>query len=375
MTATFDVLRNDTDLNGDRITINSVTQPDNGIVSVNPDNSLTYTPNSNFTGNDSFTYEISDGNGGIDTATVNLTVVAGEDPTTIEFNPVLNLSDLNGRNGFVIKGIDERDFSGSSVSGAGDVNGDGFDDLIIGAGSAEYGDNFYGGQSYVVFGSDQGFNENLNLSELDGNNGFTINGGVRDFSGYSVSEAGDINGDGIDDLIIGAPWKNYSNYDRPASNSYVIFGSNQGFSANLNLSELDGSNGFVISVDNGGNRNFTSDFFSGSSVSKVGDLNGDGFDDLIIGAPKANYDSYPSYGAYNIGKSYVVFGSNQGFSSNLNLFELDQSNGFVLTGIDRDDFSGSSVSGVGDFNGDGFDDLIIGASDADPNDISAAGES
>jgi hypothetical protein len=63
----------------------------------------------------------------------------------------------------------------------------------------------------------------------------------------------------------------------------------------------------------------------------------------------------------------VVLGSDGGFGSSLNLSELNGSNGFVINGIDRRDRSGVSVSGVGDINGDGFDDLIIGASGANPN--------
>ncbi|MEO1145606.1 MAG: Calx-beta domain-containing protein [Cyanobacteria bacterium J06638_22] len=269
------------------------------------------------------------------------------------FGNRLNLSTLNGRNGFVINGIDEDDFSGYSVSGAGDINGDGLDDLIIGAFDAD--PNGEGsGESYVVFGSDQGFAASLNLSTLNGNNGFVINGiDEGDYSGYSVSGAGDINGDGIDDLIIGAdsasPNGDYS------GESYVVFGSDQGFGNRLNLSTLNGNNGFVI--------NGIDEYdFSGSSVSGAGDINGDGFDDLIIGAPYADPNGNLS------GESYVVFGNRQGFNASLDLADLNGRNGFVINGIDAYDFSGSWVSGAGDINGDGFDDLIIGAPYANPND-------
>ncbi|MHC5731554.1 MAG: integrin alpha, partial [Nostoc sp.] len=97
--------------------------------------------------------------------------------------------------------------------------------------------------------------------------------------------------------------------------------------------------------------------FSGSSVSSAGDINGDGFDDLIIGAESADRN-----GRYNAGQSYVVFGSNSGFGASFNLSSLNGSNGFVINGIDSGDRSGISVSSAGDINGDGFDDLIIGAS-------------
>ncbi|MCC5665152.1 integrin alpha [Nostoc sp. CHAB 5784] len=123
----------------------------------------------------------------------------------------LNLSDLNGTNGFFINGIAEGDFSGNSVSNAGDINNDGIDDLIIGAPGADPNGNSGAGQSYVVFGgTNLGSGGSLNLSDLNGTNGFIINGiAAYNYSGYSgdsVSNAGDINNDGIDDLIIGVPF-------------------------------------------------------------------------------------------------------------------------------------------------------------------------
>ncbi|MFW9259163.1 Ig-like domain-containing protein, partial [Nostoc sp. CALU 546] len=271
------------------------------------------------------------------------------------FGASLNLSDLDGSNGFVINGIDSDDFSGNSVSSAGDINGDGFDDLIIAATGASPNGQYYAGESYVVFGSGSGFGASLNLSDLDGRNGFVINGiDSYDNSGNSVSNAGDINGDGFDDLIIGVR-KGFSTLQFRSGESYVVFGSGSGFGASLNLSELNGSNGFVI---NGIDR----DDYSGFSVSSAGDINGDGFDDLIIGAPGADLN-----GQYSTGESYVVFGSSSGFGASLNLSELDGSNGFVINGIDSYDYSGFSVSSAGDINGDGFDDLIIGARSASPN--------
>ncbi|MEH2023986.1 MAG: integrin alpha, partial [Nostoc sp.] len=267
-------------------------------------------------------------------------------------NSTFNLSDLNGTNGFALNGIAAADFSGISVSSAGDINGDGIADLIIGAEGADPNGN-YSGQSYVVFGKSTGWSATLNLSDLNGANGFAINGiAAADFSGYSVSSAGDINGDGIDDLIIGA--FNASPNGDSSGKSYVVFGKSTGWSATLNLSDLNGANGFAI---NG----IAADDYSGRSVSSAGDINGDGIDDLIIGTR----DASPN-GDYSR-QTYVVFGKSTGWSATLNLSDLNGANGFVINSIAAADYSAYSVSSAGDINGDGIDDLIIGASNADPN--------
>ena len=105
-------------------------------------------------------------------------------------------------------------------------------------------------------------------------------------------------------------------------------------------------------------------------MSGAGDVNGDGFADLIVGAPGAD----PG-GRDGAGESYVVFGDPGGFGGALDLAALDGTNGFRLDGIDAYDFSGCSVSGAGDVNGDGFADLIVGALGADPVGRTSAGES
>jgi VCBS repeat-containing protein len=293
-------------------------------------------------------------------------VVFGQSDQGDGFPASLDLSALNGTNGFVLNGIDGSvsfrggDRSGRSVAGAGDVNGDGVDDLIIGAPYADATGRSDAGESYVVFGQSDGFPASLELSALDGDNGFVLNGiDDTNYSGWSVAGAGDVNGDGVDDPIIGATGAT------GGGASYVVFGQSTGFPASLELSALDGTNGFVLNGIAGDE--------SGRSVAGAGDVNGDGFDDLIIGARRANPNG--NFDSDEAGESYVVFGRSDGFSASLELSALDGTDGFVLNGIDEEDFSGDSVAGAGDVNGDGVDDLIIGAPDADPNVYDDAGES
>ena len=272
------------------------------------------------------------------------------------FPAVLALSSLDGSNGFVLNGISAWDESGFSVSGAGDVNGDGIDDVVIGAPDADPHGKSEAGQSYVIFGRPRGsrFPAVLELSSLDGRNGFTLNGKSWPAytSGWSVAGAGDVNGDGVDDVLIGAALAN-PNGKQQAGESYVVFGKPSGFSfpAVLELSSLDGSNGFtlngVVAYDE-----------AGWSVSGAGDTNGDGIDDFLIGAPHP-FEGDPVGGS----QTYVVFGRPKEslFPAVLELSSLDGRNGFVLNGIASHDRSGWSVSRGGDVNGDSVDDLLIGA--------------
>jgi hypothetical protein len=254
--------------------------------------------------------------------------------------------DLATEADLTIQGAAANDRSGFSVSGAGDVNGDGIDDLIIGAHYA-YG---LSGASYVVFGADEGFPATIDLaSDAD----LIIQGvaGAYERSGHSVSGAGDVNGDGIDDLIIGA-LRADPNGRENAGVSYVVFGSDQGLPATIDLAtDAD----LVIQG--------AAYDLSGASVSGAGDVDGDGVDDLLIGAPGA---------ASGAGASYVVFGTDQGFPATI---DLASDADVTIQGVAPGDSSGGSVRGAGDVNGDGLDDLLIGAEGVDPNGRYDAGAS
>ncbi|MEM6312446.1 MAG: LamG-like jellyroll fold domain-containing protein [Planctomycetota bacterium] len=301
------------------------------------------------------------------------------------------LGQLNGVNGFAIRGIDQLDQVNGAAAPAGDVNGDGYDDLIIGAQFAFFNGQAGVGEAYVVFGQAGAFDQFFELEDLtafrggDGSRGFVLRGvDGADSTGYAVSSAGDINGDGVEDLLIGAPFADGVEGD-DAGEAFVVYGSTSGFAAEIELASLDGANGFVIEgvlgdlpasvVDllpgSGEQREFAEAAIqngdnAGIAIGAAGDVNGDGFDDLLVGAPFASPQS-----RYQAGQAYVVYGSDSSFPARLQLEDLDGVIGLTLNGADgiffdnpSGDEAGSVVRAAGDVNGDGYDDVLIGAPDA-----------
>jgi len=262
------------------------------------------------------------------------------------------------------------------VSDAGDLNGDGFADVIFSNGFQTTFDS-----SRVLFGgSDVSSSETLPSSSLfDGTTALVINepdlfvsGGLDEYQRYEVTTAGDINGDGVSDLLIADSNNTLYGYDgetgnpfetRYAGQSYVIFGGvGVGDSGPLDLGSLDGSNGFVIDGINSNDR-------LGTGISEAGDVNNDGVPDFIITAAGSNVNANGGV-VTETGESYVIFGGeNIGSSGTLDLTSLDGTNGFVINGIASFDsrifISGNSVSGGEDINGDGVPDLIVGDPFAD----------
>ncbi|NUM43834.1 MAG: FG-GAP repeat protein [Anaerolineales bacterium] len=214
-------------------------------------------------------------------------------------------------------------YFGTSVSTAGDINADGYADVIVGAYTFDNSSPTNEGQAFAYYGSAAGLSTTPNWTGESDQTGFF---------GLSVDTAGDVNGDGYDDVIIGAPY--FDNGQVNEGRAFLYYGSAAGLSATANWS---------VETNN-------VQAYFGSSVGTAGDVNGDGFADVIVSAYQY------SNGQYNEGRAFVYHGSATGLSLIPNwTAEGDQFNAIF----------GSSAGTAGDVNGDGYADVIVGASNFD----------
>jgi len=271
------------------------------------------------------------------------------------FPTVMTPSVLDGTNGFVVIG----------TNAEGDFNHDGVDDFLIGAPNKTQSGVAEVGEAYMVYGRSNGFPAAISLSDIDGRNGFVFKGSnIQDSAGSAVTGIGDLNHDGIDDIAISAPGKGPfgSPSDYPGE-TYILFGGQFEGTALITEQSLNGANGFVARGIRGGVVPIEEDQaiwgdLSGTSVDGAGDYNDDGIDDLLIGASHTIINPRRK----GVGQIYIIYGTTNDFPSRLNLTDLDGDNGFRINGIGTVDYFGVYVRTAGDFNDDGKDDVIVGAS-------------
>lgn len=283
----------------------------------------------------------------------------GEQPTgTAPWPAVIELSDLDGTNGFRMDGTTAGDQLGTAIA-AGDINGDGKTDLLMGA----YGRNSNDGAIYVLFGGSgpktgastwsANWTSPPALASLNGTNGFRVDGrtGAAEKLGNQGLLAANINGsaDGIPDLIMGA--NSADNSSRINSGSvYVIFGKTSAWSSSFAVNTVaTPATGFQIDGEIAGN-------LIGAYMS-AGDINGDNIPDLVMGAADTN--------GTNNGKQYILFGKTTAWA-NTDLANINGTNGFKFA--DTVSMGQMFRNAVGDINRDGFADLITGASGASGHD-------
>ena len=255
----------------------------------------------------------------------------------------IDLGDLGGL-GVEFTGISRQEAYqvGSVVAGAGDINADGYDDVIAGSPYADNNARLDSGSAYLVLGSESPSNLDLRGPGV----ALRIDGAAAgSLTASAVAGAGDVNNDGYDDVIIGAPWGRAGDYFESGV-SYVVYGTASPTTVDL---ENLGSAGIRIDGEEIS--------WSGHSVAGAGDVNRDGYDDVIIGAP----DAWLSGETYKTGAAYVILGG--ATPTDVDLTNIGSA-GFRIHGEHPYSATGWSVSGAQDVNNDGYDDVIIGARQA-----------
>lgn len=235
------------------------------------------------------------------------------------------------------------------ISGAGDFNGDGLADLIVGAPLFEpisVCNIDRPPEAYVIYGKPD--HDAVLLDELAGKGVRLRDVDHNDFVGTSVAAAGDFNGDGVGDVIAGAHRANGQ-----SGVAYVVLGSRN----HEDILPLNGESERVIKI-----AGFQAGDNGGFSVSGAGDINSDGFADVVVGAPGADFGE-----TSNTGGAVVVFGSSRVRPIDVSRLE---SFGFHVRGVEAGKRLGSEVAGAGDINGDGYSDLIISPDGSNASDVS-----
>ncbi|MEL7043163.1 MAG: integrin alpha [Pseudomonadota bacterium] len=263
----------------------------------------------------------------------------------------VNLETLPAENGLTLVGDAIDRFMGLGAARAGDVNGDGFDDVIVSAPQSA-GGRASSGRSYIVYGgpdfAERAANPGaeINLANMDPQQGFIVQGASNVWAGWSVAEAGDVNNDGFGDVLIGS--NDSRNEAQFSGVAYVIYGGNLSLPQNtLDLEALTPAQGLTIKTSVPNAR-------LGYTVGGVGDVNEDGFDDVLI-STKLLQNAQDSFET-----SYLILGAeNNGDERELSVDVLMPERGFSIESLGRSGDFGVPVA-VGNINGDGRNDFAVG---------------
>lgn len=267
---------------------------------------------------------------------------------------VIDVSSLSSADGFMVESNNLSSHLGMSVSSIGDVNGDGFEDFITGSPN----ENSNRGAAYVVYGQAGASRSDLLTSAISNNtNGFRIySSSVGDYVGAAVGGAGDFNHDGYDDIYLVAT--RVSDYGTESGVLYIIYGKTS--HSDLDISGFSAADGVKIFTSENNARLGESSSFdaaNGRTIDAGGDFNGDGIDDIVLGVPQSDENGADS------GKAYVLFGQTSSVIDDIDLGLILDSGpqGMLISGASFSSELGQSVSFIGDYDADGYDDVAVSA--------------